>query len=105
MGRAHESSYPIQEVVYILRRRKVRIRSAQKIKKSREEMDNEVPVMSLNYVGPTSKDHKADGNDTLILVGVDRQHKWIFAHMVPEKGHAAHTIKLVSRGIRSSGYT
>ena len=68
-------------------------------------MEKEVPVISFDHMGPKSKDHKSEKNDSLpILVGVDRKSKWVFAHMVPKKGHDAHAIKIVGREIRLSGY-
>ena len=81
-----------------------------RVKKSDEEKDNEVPVISLDYMGPKSKDHRSEKIDSLpVFVGVDRQSKWVFAHMVPKKGHKAlmqmQSIKIVSREIRMSGYS
>ena len=35
---------------------------------------------------------------------MDRQSKWVLAHVVPKQGHDAHAIKSVSRGIRFSRY-
>ena len=69
-----------------------------RVRKSEEEIDKEVPVISVDYMGPKSKDQKSEKIDSLpILVGVDRKSKWLFAHMVPKKGHDAHAIKIMSR--------
>ena len=77
-----------------------------RVKKSDEEIDKEVPVISIDYMGPKSKDQKSEKIDSLpILIGIDRKSKWLFAHMVPKKGHDAHAIKIMSREIRLSGYT
>ena len=72
---------------------------------SQSDIDNEVPVISLDYVGPKPTEDKSEKIDSLpILVGVDKKTKWAFAHMVPKKGLDAHTVKIVIRGIRLAGY-
>ena len=74
--------------------------------KSDEEIEKEVLVISMDYMGPKSRDHKADKIDSLpILVGVDRKSKWVFAHMVPNKGLDPHAVKMVNREIRLAGYS
>ena len=46
--------------------------------KSEEELEREVPVTSVNYMGPKSKEDKSAKIDSLpILVGVDRKSKWV----------------------------
>ena len=63
-------------------------------------------MISLDYMGPKSKADKSDPIDSLpIIAGVDRKHKYPFAHMVPKKGHDAHAIKMVSREIKLSGHS
>ena len=74
--------------------------------KTDEEIEQEIPVISVDYMGPKSKDDKSAKIDSLpILVGVDRKSKWIFAHMVPSKGLDPHAIKMMSREIRLAGYS
>ena len=36
-----------------------------RVKKSVEEIEKEVAVISLDYMGPKSKDHKAETNNSL----------------------------------------
>ncbi len=77
----------------------------QKVKSS-EELDQETPVISFDYMGPKSKNDKTDKIESLpIIVGSDRRHKWKIAHMVPKKGHDPHAIKMIAREIRISGYS
>ena len=72
--------------------------------KSDEEIEKEVHVISMDYMGPKSRDHKADKIDSLpIVLGVDRKSKWVFAHMVPNKGLDPHAVKMVNREIRIAG--
>ena len=72
--------------------------------KTDEELEQEVPVISIDYMGPKSKDDKSAKIDSLpILVGIDRRTKWIFAHMVLAKGLDVHAVKMVQREIRLSG--
>ena len=67
--------------------------------------ENEIPVISFDYMGPKSKEDKSEKIKSLqILVEVDRTSKWVFAHMVPKKGLDAHAIKIVGREIRLAGY-
>ena len=70
--------------------------------KSEEEKEQEVPVISLDYMGPKSKEKDKSkeansGGSLPILGGTDRKSKMCFAHMVPKKGHDAHAIKIVER--------
>ena len=75
-------------------------------KKSEEDLAREVPVISVDYMGPKSKEDKSAKIDSLpILVGIDRKTKWVFAHMVPSKGLDAHAIKMMQREIRLAGYS
>ena len=74
--------------------------------KSEEELEREVPVISVDNMGPKSREDKSAKIDSLpILVGVDRKSKWVFAHMVPSKGLDPHAVKMMSREIRLSGYS
>ena len=74
--------------------------------KSEEEIAKETPVISLDYMGPKSKDDKTEKLDSLpIICGVDRKPKWAIAHMVPRKGVDAHAVKMVNREIRLAGYS
>ena len=78
----------------------------QKTEKSEEELEQETPVISLDYMGPKSAADKTEGVTSLpIIVGIDRKKKWYFAHMVPKKGHDAHAIKILCREISISGYS
>ena len=75
------------------------------LKKSDEEREKETPVISLDYMGPKSGDSKSLKIKSLpIIAGIDRKRKWVFAHMVPRKGHDAHAITIVGREIDISGY-
>ena len=72
--------------------------------KSDEELEKETPVISMDYMGPKSKNDKSAKIDSLhIIAGIDRKSKFPFAHMVPNKGLDPHAIKMVSREIRLSG--
>ena len=72
--------------------------------KTQEKLDEEVPVISVDYMGPKSKDFKSERIASLpILVGIDKQSKWVFAHMVPSKGPDAHAIKMMSREMQLAG--
>ena len=52
--------------------------------KSEEDINNETPVISLDYMGPKSKDDETAKIESLpIIAGVDRKNKWTIAHMVP----------------------
>ena len=74
--------------------------------KSEEELEREVPVISVDYMGPKSKEDKSAKLDSLpILVGVDGKSERVCAHMVPSKGFDPHAVKMVSREIRPSGYS
>ena len=74
--------------------------------KSEEELEQEVPVISVDYMGAKSSDEKEMKVTSLpILVGFDRKKKWYFAHMVPKKGHDAHAIKIMAREVNISGYS
>ena len=76
-----------------------------KSKKSEDDLANEVPVISMDYMGPKSKEDRSKQIDSLpIIVGKDRISKWVFAHVVPKKGHDAHAIKVIKREINLSGY-
>ena len=73
--------------------------------KTEEEIEQEVPVISMDYMGPkTKEDRRKEISVMPIIVGVQRKRKGIFAHMVTSKGHNAHAIKMVSREIRLTGY-
>ena len=53
--------------------------------RSRLKIWRETPVISFDYMGPTSKDDKSEKIDSLpIIIGIDRRHKWRIAHMVPK---------------------
>ena len=74
--------------------------------KSDEEIKQETPIISVDYVDPKSKDDKSAKIDSLpILVGVDRRTKWFSAHMLCAKGPFAHAVKMVQRKLRLSGYS
>ena len=63
---------------------------------SDENIANETPVMTFAHVGPSSKEHKCETIGTLhVIMGIDTKSKWVFAHMVPEKGHDMHAITKV----------
>ena len=71
-----------------------------------EDLEREVPVISVDYTGPKSKQDKSANVDALpIVVGVDEKSKWVFAHMIPSKGLDPHAVKMMSREIRLSGYS
>ena len=74
--------------------------------KSEKELEKEVPVISLDYMGPKSKDDKSAKIDSLpVIVGKDRRAKWIFAHMVPSKGLDPHAVKMIRRELSLAGYS
>ena len=78
---------------------------ANRFKKPHEEIDKHILVIWMDHMGPKSEDQKSEKIlQSPILVGVDRKSKWLFAHMVPKKGHDAHAIK-TGRAIRLRGYT
>ena len=57
-------------------------------------------------MGPRSKEDKSEKVDSPpFLVGPDRKTKWVFAHMVPKKGHNSHAARIVGREIRLAGYS
>ena len=62
-------------------------------------------MISMDCMGPKSKEDRSKQIDSLpIIVGKDRISKWVFAHVVPKKGHDAHAIKVIKREINLSGY-
>jgi len=76
--------------------------------KSDEEIEQEVPVISTDYMGPKSKDKEESKEKTSgslpIIGGTDRKTKWCFAHMVPKKGLDPHAVAIMGREIKLSGY-
>lgn len=80
--------------------------------KSEEELEQEVLDIQLTTwirnrgkTGPKSGEDRAMKVMSLpILVGLDREKKSYFAHMVPKKGHDAHAIKIMAREVSISGY-
>ena len=56
-------------------------------------------------MGPQPKEDRSKQIDSLpIIVGKDRSCKWVFAHMVPKKGHDPHAIQMIKTEIHLSGY-
>ena len=65
---------------------KCRAGAHKRTEKSEEELEQETPVISLDYMGPKSGEDKAQKITSLpIIVGFDRKKKWYFAHMAPKK--------------------
>ena len=58
----------------------------QSLKKTEDEKEKEVPVISFDYMFPKKGDSKELGIESLpIIGGIDRKRKSYMAHMVPEK--------------------
>lgn len=63
-------------------------------------------VISVDYVGPKSKQGSPEQIDSLrILVSIDRGSKWVFAHMAPNKGLGAHAVDMMNREVRLAGHS
>ena len=80
-----------------------------KSKKSEEDKEREVAVISVDYLEPKSKEGKKEGIDSLpILGGIDRKMKWHLAMMVvlvmccqlpgPERGRSSIASYVALRG-------
>ena len=73
--------------------------------KTEEEKEQEVPVISLDYMFPERSDSTELGIESLpIIAGIDRRRKSYMAHMVLEKGKNPFAIAMISREVELTGY-
>ena len=73
--------------------------------KSEEDLEKEVPKISVDYMEPRSAEGKKEEVESLpILAGIDNKAKWHTAIMVPEKGVNGYAVGALAREIELSGY-
>ena len=72
-------------------------------RKRQEGGEEEVPVISVDYMFMESEDRTAE-KGMPILVSRDRKSKWINAAVVTQKGNCAYAIKRLSEDLGSLGY-
>ena len=62
--------------------------------KSAAVIEPKIPLIPSDDVEPRFKDDKTDKTDSLpLLVGIDQKLSWVFAHIIPKKGHDAHAVE------------
>ena len=72
-------------------------------RKRQEGGEEEVPVVSVDYMFMESEDREAE-KGMPILVSRDRKSKWINAAVVTQKGNCAYAVKRLSEDIGALGY-
>ena len=75
--------------------------------KGREDEDNEVPIISWDYMEQKTKEGKFDEADMTkkTLVGIDREAKRHISLVVPHKGENPHAIQATGDELNRSGYS
>ena len=87
-------------MVSILCKRQVQSRNPQEDREIGRKLEQDIPVISLEYMGPKSGEDRAIKiMSHPIIVRFDLKKKLYFAQMVPKKGHDAHAIKIVAREV------